>query len=652
MIEPSPDLVLPSLFADHMVLQRGAPHRVWGWDRPGVDISLRVEGLCMPAGAPTIAATGRSDREGRFFLVCPALPVGGPYRLRIRGSSERVIEDVLVGDVWLASGQSNMEWKVSSSRDSEHEIAQAELPAIRMFQVAHTVAGEPQRGVAGAWLVCAPDRVGDFSAVGYFFARELLRRLDVPLGVIDASWGGTPIEAWLSLEAFRVVPGAAAELEASAARAPDLPRLQREQRERVLAWERDHLPADPGNKGERRGWARPDFDDRTWPVMRLPGTWQARGLAHNGVVWFRRIVEVPASWAGRDLTLSLGAIDDFDTSYFDGIEVGGHPKGTPGAFQIRRRYRVPGKRVRAGRTVIAVRVFDHVGDGGIVGPPAELSLSPTEPRSGDEAIPLVGDWRYQVEHVIVLVSRDVFRTYPAALVPEPQDTPAALYNAMIAPLVPFGLKGALWYQGERNVADHARYRAMQIALVRDWRARFGIGQFPFYWVQLANYKETPDWPFLREAQAQALSEPNTGMAVTIDIGDPDDIHPRDKQEVGRRLSLLALARTYGAPADEDSGPTLARVEIAGSAVRVHFRHAGGLRLRGGGNAAREFALAGADGLYHRACGRIEGESVVVECDLVPRPLTVRYAWADAPDVNLENAAGLPAAPFRTDGHAT
>jgi sialate O-acetylesterase len=289
--------------------------------------------------------------------------------------------------------------------------------------------------------------------------------------------------------------------------------------------------------------------------------------------------------------LSLGAIDDFDVTYFGGTEVGAHPKGTPAAYRIRRRYLIPGSLVRPGRNVIAIRIFDHFGNGGFVGPRQAMSIS----RAGHESdgLDLSGDWRYQVEHVIPLVSGDVWRSYPPPAVPEPHHHPAALYDGMIAPLVPYGLRGAIWYQGESNADRHATYRDLQIAMIRDWRARWGIGQFPFYFVQLAGYGASPTWPLLREAQAQALVEPATGMAVAIDLGDRLDIHPRNKQEVGRRLALIALGQTYGEPVDF-SGPTLDRTEIQGNQARIRFRHARGLRTRDGAASVLGFELAGAD----------------------------------------------------------
>lgn len=640
------ELILPSIFGDEAILQRGRSNPVWGWDRPGQVITLTVEG--DSAAHPSATAIAASD--GSFRLACPELPAGGPYRLRIRGSSERVLDRVLVGEVWLASGQSNMEWKVAQASDAEREIAAATWPEIRMFTSARLASREISRVGGGQWRTCTPDTAHDFSAVGYYFARELHRELKVPVGIIDASWGGTPIEAWMGMNALRSVMDIDAEL-AQWSRSPsDVARIRADYEAAMVRWEAENLPNDTGNEGEAKGWARADLDDDAWPSMTLPGAWQGRGLRFNGTVWFRRTVELDASWAGQDLTLSLGTIDDFDHTYFNGAEVGAHPKGTPGAYQIHRVYQIPAAMVRPGKNVIAVRVFDHIGEGGFMGPSVEMFLETAGPER--KRLSLSGAWRYEVERRIPLVSFEVFKTCPAPpSILVQQNSPASLFGGMIAPLVPFGLRGVIWYQGESNTEQHQLYAQRMIAMIRDWRAQFGQAAMPFYLTQLANYVASPAWPFLREAQADALSEPATGMAVTIDIGDSVDIHPKNKQEVGRRLSLLALARTYGRRDVEDSGPVFERVELGEGRARVHFIHAAGLRARGGG-AVKGFTLAGADGIHRPADARIDGDSVVVTSAPVAEPKSVRYAWADDPVANLENGAGLPAAPFRTDRDAS
>ncbi len=639
MTQSSRKLVLGSPYRNNLVLQRGRPNTIWGWDNPGQRIDIRVEGP-----KTNVEATTHAGDDGHWQLDCPELAEGGPYTLVFRGSSEQLLRNVLVGEVWLASGQSNMEWKVSAVTNAEMEISQAAFPQIRMFNTYATTSSKPSETVEGEWLECSPENVDDFSAIGYFFARELHERLGVPIGILHASWGGTPIQAWTSLEALQSTIDVESELRQQLERERNAPTLEAIAAQSVLDWESKYLPSDPGNTGFGQGWADPQYDDDEWKSMRLPCNWQSRGLHHNGVLWFRRYVEIPPSWEGRELVLSLGAIDDFDTTYFDGNLVGSHPKGTPEAYRIRRRYIVPREMVRHGRAVIAVRVFDHFGEGGLIGPATQMKLCPES--SSEQAISLSGDWKYEVEHVIPSVPESVFQTYPKLDIQLPQYRLSTLFNAMITPLIPFGIRGAIWYQGESNVEQYRQYRDLMITMIRDWRSRWQLGQFPFLYVQLSNFKGGDQWPYLREAQEQALIEPNTAMAVTLDIGDPVDIHPRNKREVARRLALLAAARFYGQSNLEFSGPRLSRVEIIGPIATVHLEHSRG--LTSGDGDVSSFELAGSDRVYHPALAVIVGSCVQVSSAQVLRPVSVRYAWRDAPEVNLRNAAGLPASPFRTD----
>ncbi|HEU4579704.1 MAG TPA: sialate O-acetylesterase [Polyangiaceae bacterium] len=648
-------LRLAALFSDHMVLQRERPTKLWGWDEPGQRLTARLRaagarssGVPRAAGGELCAVSTLADDQGRFLLRLPALPAGGPYELFVEGSRGLTLHDVWIGEVWLASGQSNMEWKLGSALDAEREVEQADWPQIRLFKVDACAAREPQPDVSGQWLVAAPENAADFSAVGYFFARELHQARGVAVGIIDSTWGGTCIEAWASLEALApVLPELPAQLAELAEQLRELPRLQREYERAFAGWQREHLPGDESNQGLARGWARPDFDDRAWPQMPLPNYWQTRGLSFNGVVWFRCHVDIPESFAAKDLILSLGALDDFDDTYFEGEAVGKTPPGTLDAHQRRRRYELPASSVKHGRRCVAVRVFDHYGNGGFAGPSSELYVARADGLG--ERIPLTGAWRYQVEREIPLVPNTVFQTAPAApLALALHNAPASLFNGMIAPLLPCALRGAIWYQGESNVARSAQYRALMVALIRDWRTRFGQGPFPFYLVQLANFRAAGDWPLLREAQSQALSEPETGMAIAIDVGDPTDIHPRNKQEVGRRLALLARAHCYGERELEAHGPRVVGFDLQGAQARVRWAHARGLSTRDGA-AVRGFELAGRDGVFQPATARIVAEEVWVESPAISEPCALRYGWADDPDVNLQNAAGLPAEPFRSDG---
>jgi sialate O-acetylesterase len=539
-----------------------------------------------------------------------------------------------------------MEWKLPMGEHGAEDVAAADDPQLRMFRVAQVASAEPLATASGSWQIATPKNAADFSAIGYFFAKELRQKLGVPVGIINTSWGGTRVEAWTSREALRPVMDVEGELAALAEAAKDLPHIRTEYAIAQDAWERKNFPIDTTNEGEPRGWAALECDDRGWPTMSLPNFWQSVGLKFNGCVWFRRVLEIPATWAGHDLILNLGAVDDFDTTYFNGQTVGITPRGTLNAYQLPRRYVVPAELVKTGKAVIAVRVFDQFGDGGFSGPAV---LMAAESSVGGASISLAGEWRYSVEREVPLVPGSVYATAPA--IPPllaPQNNPAYLFNAMIAPFVGYGIRGAIWYQGEANVDVANTYRARFAAMIHDWRTRWGQGDFPFYFVQLANFNATPGWPYLREAQTQTLAEPATGMAVILDIGNATDIHPRNKRDVGHRLALLARAKTYGEAKLEFSGPTLDHVQITGTTAHIYWQHAAGLRTRDGHPIVKGFTLAGADGIYHPADAKIEGTQVIVTSTLVPAPKFVRYAWADNPETNLENAAGLPAGPFRTD----
>jgi sialate O-acetylesterase len=403
--------------------------------------------------------------------------------------------------------------------------------------------------------------------------------------------------------------------------------------ERAMAdRQRALVEEDEGLSLGRTAWARIEVDDSDWPAMELPTKWEEADLPDlDGVVWFRRVVEIPESWEGSELTLALGPIDDGDETFFNGVRVG----NTDG-WNIPRNYTVPADLVRTGRNVIVVRVLDTYLSGGLWGQPSELTLK--GPHGGE--IPLAGSWAYRVG----------LELDPLPVSPDDPNRPTVLYNGMIKPLAPYGIRGVIWYQGESNSSRAHQYRRLFPALIEDWRTTWGQGDFPFYFVQLAAFEPGPlevgAWPELREAQAMALSLPATGMAVAVDIGNPQDVHPKNKQEVGNRLARLALNRVYGEEI-VDSGPLYRQITRAGSRIRLAFDHAaGGLEAKGGALAG--FEVAGEDRSFHRAEARIEDGTVVVWSDEVGEPVAARYGWADNPHCNLYNAAGLPASPFRTD----
>ncbi len=602
-------LALGSPFGDHMVLQRDREVRVWGWATPGARVRVSI------AGTTSTADVGIG---GDWRATIGPLAAGGPHEMTVTCGSVITIKDVLVGDVWLCSGQSNMEWPLAAAKDGKAEVAAANHPEIRLFSVSKAIAAAPRETCENSgWTACAPQSAGSFSAVGYFFGRAMQEKLRVPIGLIHSSWGGTVCEAWTSAGALKQLDDfkqAIAELEAARV---DRAVLMRKYDQAVAAWEKRVKAMDPD-------CSTPGLDDSKWKTMELPKLWESELGNFDGSVWFRREVEIPESLAGRELTLSLGAIDDQDTTWFNGTRVGGYEE--PGYWATPRVYKVPASLVKAGKAVIAVRAYDTGGAGGFSG--KEMTLA---------SISLAGAWRYKIG----LDLKKIPPPPPGPAAVQGPNSPTALFNAMIAPLVPFGMKGVIWYQGESNAGRAKQYQSLFPAMIRDWREALGENcQFCF--VQLANFmavKPEPGesaWAELREAQAMTLSMPNTGMAVAIDIGEAGDIHPRNKQEVGRRLAEAAMGK---------SGPIFKTMKVQGAKLRLSFDH-GPLASKG---ELKGFAIAGADGKFVWAESTIDGGDVVVWNEKVTEPKAARYAWADNPaGCNVCNQEGLPASPFRTD----
>jgi sialate O-acetylesterase len=623
-------LRLPRLFGDGMVVQRGVRIPVWGWAPPGSVV--------------TIALGGRTDRAtadggGRWRTSFPPMDAGGPYELAVRASGTTImVHDVLVGDVWVASGQSNMELTVSQAMNAAAEIAAAHDPRIRHFKVPNAWSESPRDDVpGGAWAAADPGHVGDFSAVAYYFARELRRSVDVPIGVVDASWSGSNIETWIS-RAGQGLSDAAWTAIADGER-----ERTRRIRADLLARLGGSLPEhDAGMDGERARWAAPDLDDASWESLPVPSVWERAGYAGmDGVAWYRTTFALADADVARPVRLSLGAIDDDDITWVNGVEVG----RTQG-YDTPRTYAVPRGVLRAGRNVLAIRVVDGGGDGGPTGPAPRVHLD-----VGDEMRPLAGAWKFRVGEV--------------AMKPDGQHInkiPTVLYNAMLRPLQHYPIAGVLWYQGESNANDDAQaaaYRQQFASLITSWRGEWSGSRrdFPFLWVQLPGYTQpdaTPPlhaaWATQRESMSAALALPNTGQAVIIDLGGATALHPTNKQDVGRRLALVARKVAYGERALLASGPTYRRHTVQGGRAIVELDHVGGgLVSRAADGSVGGFALAGADRVFVWANARIDGSRVIVWSDRVPAPVAVRYAWANNPSTaNLYNRDGLPAAPFRTD----
>ncbi len=623
---------LHPLFTDHMVLQRDLPTPIWGWTRPGERVNVTI-------GSKTASAV--ADNAGKWMAKLDPLPAGGPHTLAVRGNQSRTVSDVLVGDVWICSGQSNMEWSVQGANNPQEEIAGADHPEIRLFTVPKRIAGEPQSIVESQWQICSPQTAGNFSAVGYFFGRELHKALKVPMGLIHTSWGGTVAEAWTSAEALKNLDDfrtAVIQLQQMVAAQK---RGESKYEELLARWWRENDPGSTNGPAPSKApaWAAPGLDSSSWKTMQLPGNWESAGLgSFDGVVWFRKEIDLPPAWAGKEAMLHLGPIDDIDTTWINGNSV-----GSMSQYNVPRNYRVPGGILQSGRNVIAVRVLDTGGGGGLFGSPDQMKLE----RQGD-SIALGGPWLYQASTPL-----DKTSPVPQRMSSNP-NVPTVLFNGMIAPLVPYGIKGAIWYQGESNAGRPVQYRTLLPAMIQDWRSRFGAGDFPFFIVQLANFMarkpepEESQWAELREAQLlTAMKDAHTGLAVIIDIGEANDIHPRNKQDVGRRLALSARGIAYGENIVY-SGPIYKSMRIRENAVQLSFDHAGGGLVARGGGKLEGFAIAGQDKKFLWADARIEGETVVVSSPQVEKPVAVRYGWANNPACNLYNKEGLPASPFRTD----
>jgi sialate O-acetylesterase len=639
------EVSVPTIFSDHMVLQRGIEVPVWGKANPNERVTVQVAG---------VSGSGTADSEGNFIVRLQPLPSperpDQPVEMTIRGQTGQpiVLRDVLIGDVWVCSGQSNMEWPLSRAANADEAIASATDSRIRIFRFPHVVSEEPSKAVLGKWEIASPETVANSSAVAYFFGRDVRRITDAPVGLIQNAWGGMPAEAYTSAEALAADSTLRGLLDRKADAAKGLEAERAAFREKLAAWEKQYLARDAGVVDENL--AAPGFDDGSWATMTLPATLESAGLNIDGAVWFRRAVDVPAGLAGKDLTLSLGTIDDFDVTWFNGTKVGSVGNQNALASRVERTYRIPGELVKPGRNVIAIRVFDQAGPGGFTSPAGRLVLAPAGPEA-IAPIGLAGEWRFNVEQAIE--PKEKIPPRPAEpLGPKAPHMASNLFNGMVNPIIPYGMKGVIWYQGESNASRAEQYRRLFPAMINDWRNHWGQGDFPFLFVQLANFKPRAaepgesDWAELREAQAMALKLPATGMAVTIDIGEANDIHPANKQDVGLRLARAAEHVAYGKELVY-SGPIFESMRIVDGAARLTFRHVGGgLEARGG--TLKGFSIAGTDKKFVWADAKIDGNEVVVSAKAVDAPVAVRYAWADNPEATLYNAAGLPASPFRTD----
>ncbi len=617
---------LSPIFGDNMVLQRDKPNTLWGWAEPGREVRVRIG----PRGA-----SARAGPDGRWSVAIAPPPAGGPYEVAVEGPEKVELRNVLVGDVWLCGGQSNMAMGMTQIRNAEEEIRAASFPGIRLCVVKDQVAYAPAPAVPAAWQVCTPGSIAQgrgagFSAVAYFFGRQLHRDLDVPIGLVQAAVGGTPAETWTRAEALRPLRDFDAALD-------EVARLRAKGGAQygnfVSHW------YDEFDVGQKQDWFAVERAGGDWQTVTLPGGFRELGVPDTpAVCYFRRSVQLPDPLPGGEASIHLGVVERMDTTHINGRWV-----GASAWVENPRVYRIPPGVLKPGPNVVAVRVLKTRPDGGFRSGAGALKLTLGD---GTE-IPLAGEWQGRL-------SVDARPPHPLPAGYENWPTmPAVLFNGMIAPLAPLALSGVIWYQGEANTGRAAQYRALLPAMIADWRRAFGQGDIPFYVVSLAAFMQhraqpgDDAWAELREAQDHvARSVPNCALAVTIDKGDADDIHPKDKREVGERLALCALARHY-AKEVVWSGPTLRAVEPLPGALKLVFDHTdGGLTAPGG--KPEEFSIAGDDGKWLWAEARIEGDAVIVRSPSVPHPRAARYAWQANPRATLGNGAGLPAVPFRTD----
>ena len=628
---PSQDLRLSGMFADHMVLQRETTAPIWGWAAAGAEVSVK------PSWSAE-AVLAKADGEGAWRADLSTPKAGGPYTLSVTAGKTITLEDVMVGEVWICSGQSNMEWHLSWFADATATINSIDEPQLRLCTVGKAFSDTAKGDASISWGLCTPAAAADFSAVGFHFGRELAQALpDMPIGLVMTAWGGTVVEAWTSEAALRVGGEFDSALDLVAARRAGHS-LVDNAKSLESSWWNELFKQDPGLAA---GWNRAGGDPDGWDNVDVPTQFVNMGLgSFDGCVWFRRGFEVPPNWAGKDLVLAPGAMDDMDVTWINGIEVGSVRE--MGKYLTAREYAVPAATMVPGTNVLAVMVVD-TGGAGTIGwtssGPGTIELRCPEL---DQRVILNGTWAArpgaEAKDLEPFPRSDWFT----------QNTPSALSNGMIEPLIPFAMRGVIWYQGESNVGRSAQYQRLFPGMIQDWRHRWGQADFPFYWVQIAPFgyaEDTGQAARLREAQSMTLSLPHTGQAVIMDIGNPTDIHPGDKDKVGRRLALLALAKDYG----KDlvwSGPTLSSSVFKDSQAQLTFDHADGLELRG--STGHKFVIAGEDRVFHPAQARVEGGTVIVSSASVPSPMAVRFAWGAADASSLFNAAGLCASSFRTD----
>ncbi|MFZ4777445.1 MAG: sialate O-acetylesterase [Terrimicrobiaceae bacterium] len=654
------DVKLPAIISDHMVLEKTAKVPVWGTADPGEEVSITLNGQTVKSTA---------DKDGHWTTALNLKDSApGPFEMTVAGKNKLVLSDVVVGEVWVASGQSNMEWVMKNTLNAEQEIATSTNPLLRQFLVKKNAAMEPAQEAEGAWIAASPETTGSFTAVGYYFGKKLQNELKVPVGLINTSWGGTHSEAWTSPGAIDTLPDLKATGDRLKSLVKDHPEKKKAFIESLSAWIKENAREDKP-VADASIYAGPGISTEGWIPVKLPGLVKAPGLPDAGAVWLRK--EVTLAKTGANVPLSL-PIDGYDSVYWNGKLL----KQTTfqdfqGLGQVRRYgpYDIPAAEVLEGKNVLAIRLYEPVSPAKFTG----------DPKIGP--VSLAGEWQAKSEYDFPALDaqKAAAAPQPPATSPGPQNVAGSLFNGMINPILPYAISGAIWYQGESNAGRAFQYRTAFPLMISDWRKQWNQGDFPFYFCQLANFmakKPEPGdsaWAELREAQSMTLKLPKTGQAILIDIGESGDIHPRNKKDVGERLALISLANDYG-KSIPFSGPVYDSMKVENGKVVIAFKNTdGGLvakplpetydvksqtketapLVRNSPSSPLEgFMICGEDKKWVWADAKIDGNSVIVSSEKVPAPVAVRYGWAENPTCNLYNGAGLPASPFRTDDFPT
>jgi sialate O-acetylesterase len=630
---------LSGLFGDDMVLQRQKAIKFYGTAAAKAVFDIEFAGKKQKVNA---------SGNGKWEIAFPAMEAGGPYKLRVTSDSSFTLKNILIGDVWVCSGQSNMEWVLRRAFNGPYELKNANYNDIRFLTVPKNAASFAAEEIKNAsWKACTTANAWEFSAVAYFFARTLTERYKVPIGIIHTSWGGTPAESWISNEAISTHPDFKIKTDSLLQAFKNGSTIETLQKKVYMERSFPYLKKlQEKDKGYIEGWSKTQYNDTKWKTLVVPGTLEQQGLGdYKGSIWLRKHVIIPAAMAGQDLTLVMEKLNERDITYFNGTEV-----GRVSGFGGKRVYRIPKEILNKGENIICIRLEAFDRPAGFEAKDASvIRLEQMVETNDPTTIPLAGEWKYA-------------KGLAAAEYPEQPKTsvnvsalPSVLYNGMIAPLKKLAVKGFLWYQGENNTGRAFQYRTLFPLLINDWRKQFNQGDLPFIFTQLSGYgpitSEPVDhfWAELREAQSQTLSLPNTGMAVTIDAGDPYDIHPLNKQVVGKRLAAQAMHMVYG-DQDQAISPLYESMRLSGDSIRLKFSHTGKNLISKGG-APKGFAIAGADKKFVWANAKIDGDEIVVWLWKV-KPVAVRYAWTGSPvesnGANVFNAEGFPLSPFRTD----